>query len=210
MFQYAAARSLAQRTGAELVLDTWSGFVRDTVYRRNYELDALPIQARVALPWERLPIWIYRAHRRYLKSEADPVQDFWYGRFLVETDTAFLKAVANADAIRNSKLEQAERAYLAFGTGEDFLAVIKRLNEESGPKLSNAVVNRRIKSTRVQLAKVKDQLLKALLPEEIERLTKWKKRLERKTMHEVLKRRGREVQQTAREAIQKRQFPKED
>jgi len=25
MFQYAAARSLAQRVGAELVLDTWSG-----------------------------------------------------------------------------------------------------------------------------------------------------------------------------------------
>ena len=97
MFQYAVARSLSQRTGAELVLDTWSGFVRDTVYRRNYELYALPIQARVALPWERLPIWIYRAHRRYFKSEADPVQDFWYGRFLVETDLAFLKDVANAD-----------------------------------------------------------------------------------------------------------------
>ena len=29
MFQYAAARSMAMRSGSDLVLDTWSGFVRD-------------------------------------------------------------------------------------------------------------------------------------------------------------------------------------
>lgn len=28
MFQYAAARAVAEKAGAELVLDTWSGFVR--------------------------------------------------------------------------------------------------------------------------------------------------------------------------------------
>ena len=43
MFQYASARSLALRQGLELVLDDWSGFVRDLQYRRHYELGALPI-----------------------------------------------------------------------------------------------------------------------------------------------------------------------
>jgi hypothetical protein len=85
MFQYAAARSLAQRVGAELVLDTWSGFVRDRQYRRTYELSALPIQGRSARPAERLPIWLYRWKHRGGLPPSQPVENHWYGSFLVET-----------------------------------------------------------------------------------------------------------------------------
>ncbi len=60
LFQYAAARGLADRHGAELVVDSWSGFVRDVEYRRNYELGRLPIEARLASPVERLPFWTRR------------------------------------------------------------------------------------------------------------------------------------------------------
>ncbi len=64
MFQYAAARALCVRLRGELVLDTWSGFVRDTVYHRSYELGAFPIKARNATAWERFPFWVDRALQR--------------------------------------------------------------------------------------------------------------------------------------------------
>lgn len=85
MFQYAAARSLAQRVGAELVLDNWSGFVRDRQYRRTYELGALPIQGRVARSAERLPIWLYRWKHRGGCPSSQPIERHWFGDFLVET-----------------------------------------------------------------------------------------------------------------------------
>jgi hypothetical protein len=84
MFQYAAARSLAQRVGAELVLDTLSGFVRDRQYRRTYELGALPIQGRSARPAERLPIWLYRWKHRGGRLPGQPIERHWFGDFLVE------------------------------------------------------------------------------------------------------------------------------
>ncbi len=48
MFQYAAARAIANRNGIPLFLDDHSGFVRDTVYKRTYELGKFPIQAQIA------------------------------------------------------------------------------------------------------------------------------------------------------------------
>jgi hypothetical protein len=84
MFQYAAARSLAQRVGADLVLDTWSGFVRDRQYRRTYELGALPIRGRSARPAERLPIWLYRWRHRGGRLPCQPMERHWFGDFLVE------------------------------------------------------------------------------------------------------------------------------
>jgi hypothetical protein len=68
MFQYAAARALSVRLKGELVLDTWSGFVRDRVYRRSYELDAFPIKARDAAARERAPFWIDRSLQRISRT----------------------------------------------------------------------------------------------------------------------------------------------
>jgi hypothetical protein len=60
LFQYAAARAYADRSGADLVLDTWSGFVRDVQYRRTYALAPFPVSGRRATPIERLPFWTQR------------------------------------------------------------------------------------------------------------------------------------------------------
>ena len=54
LFIYAAARAVALRNSAELVLDTTSGFESDTLYRRNYQLASFPIAGRVASASERL------------------------------------------------------------------------------------------------------------------------------------------------------------
>lgn len=96
MFQYATARALALDHDAELVLDPWSGFVRDFQYRRHYELDQLPIQARIASPWERLPIWFYRAENSLkqitvnAEERRDEIEQRSYGRFIIETKLAYL------------------------------------------------------------------------------------------------------------------------
>ena len=64
MFQYAAARATALRVRSELVLDTCSGFSRDRVYERSFELDAFPIAGRSASRLERLPFLLGDASRK--------------------------------------------------------------------------------------------------------------------------------------------------
>ncbi len=93
MFQYATARALAMRTGAELVVDTWSGFVRDYQYHRSYELNYLPIQARVATALERVPIWLFRAENKLRGQAPNLVQQRLYGSFLVETELRFIEEI---------------------------------------------------------------------------------------------------------------------
>jgi hypothetical protein len=97
MFQYATARSLALRKGAELVMDTWSGFVRDYQYRRHYELDGLPIQSRSATALERLPVWLYRAETKLLGQNFDVIQQRFYGTFFYENEFRYLDVFENFD-----------------------------------------------------------------------------------------------------------------
>lgn len=85
MFQYAAGRAIALRNDAALVLDTWSGFVRDREYHRHYELDPLPIQARHCSTWERLPTWLYRIEKKTLKTPPKSIDKKPYGVFINET-----------------------------------------------------------------------------------------------------------------------------
>jgi len=93
MFQYATARALALRTGAELVLDSWSGFVRDFQYHRSYELKYLPIRSRVATPLERVPIWLFRAENQIRGVNQNLFQHRIYGNFLVETELRFFEEI---------------------------------------------------------------------------------------------------------------------
>lgn len=87
MFQYATARALAKRSDGELVLDSWSGFVRDRVYKRSYELSKLPVRARLARPLERLPFWTNQLHEKLLKRSATAPL---FGPFLHETEQRFM------------------------------------------------------------------------------------------------------------------------
>jgi hypothetical protein len=91
MFQYATAKAFAMRTSAELVLDTWSGFVRDHQYNRDYELNYLPIKAREATAIERIPIWLFRTENKLYRKKLDLLQQRVYGNFLVETESRFFE-----------------------------------------------------------------------------------------------------------------------
>ena len=65
LFIYAAARRLALVNNAELVIDDVSGFVRDFVYHRHYQLDHFNIPCRKATSSERLEP--FSLVRRFLK-----------------------------------------------------------------------------------------------------------------------------------------------
>jgi len=54
LFEYAAARRLALKNEASLVIDSVTGFARDIQYRREYALDRFQIGGRLATPAERL------------------------------------------------------------------------------------------------------------------------------------------------------------
>lgn len=75
LFCYAAARRLALKNDAELVLDDVSGFVRDHRYKRRYALDRFSIPARVATPAERLaPFERYRRAFKKWRSRRRPFE----------------------------------------------------------------------------------------------------------------------------------------
>ena len=93
MFQYAAASALARRSGAELVLDTWSGFVRDFEYRNQYELKAFPIRAREAEPRERIPFWLDRVRARLFGGDIQSVTHRWFGDHLRENRSGYMPEI---------------------------------------------------------------------------------------------------------------------
>jgi len=65
MFQYALGRRLVyDNPNSELVLDNWSGFVRDYTYNRVFELDSLPIEGRKIKVAELIIIWIYKLFKK--------------------------------------------------------------------------------------------------------------------------------------------------
>lgn len=101
MFQYAAARAFALRAQSELVLDTWSGFVRDTQYRRQYELDSLPVQARPAKPVERVPFWMERLAMKYAGFPSGGIASRIYGMSVYETKLEFMPGVFELRSRRN-------------------------------------------------------------------------------------------------------------
>ena len=79
LFCYAAARRLALRNNAELVIDDISGFTRDQTYRRKYALDHFSIPARKASGAERLePFERYRRGFAKWRSSLYPFEQRKY------------------------------------------------------------------------------------------------------------------------------------
>ena len=94
MFQYAAGRAIAHRNSAELVVDTWSGFVRDYQYKRKYELGGFPIHAREATRSERIPFWLDRAGCKLFGRRSGAVSHAWFGDRLYENRQEFMPEIA--------------------------------------------------------------------------------------------------------------------
>lgn len=79
LFIYAAARRLALVNGTEVLLDDVSGFTRDVVYQRQYQLDHFSIPCRKATAAERLEPF-GRLRRKVLRgwNQRKPFQERTY------------------------------------------------------------------------------------------------------------------------------------
>lgn len=87
LFIYSAARRLALFNDAELVLDHVSGFARDRLYRRHYQLDHFQIASRKASPWERLEP--FSRVRRYLLRRINESRPFVERSYLCQEGVDF-------------------------------------------------------------------------------------------------------------------------
>jgi hypothetical protein len=87
MFCYAAARSLALRNDAELVIDNVTGFVRDKTYNRTYALAVFNIPCRLATPSEYLVP--FERYRRGLLKYLSRKQDFFKRKYVEQERKEF-------------------------------------------------------------------------------------------------------------------------
>ncbi|WP_442507023.1 alpha-1,2-fucosyltransferase [Novipirellula sp. SH528] len=134
MFQYATCRAVAQRNAAELVLDTWSGFVRDRQYRREYELGAFSIGAREASRWEQLPTWLYRLDQKFFRRPVSLFQSKLYGHFITETKSEYLDDVTGHRICGTSWITGYWQSYKYFADLEASIAKELAPPEPSDPK----------------------------------------------------------------------------
>ena len=88
LFMYATARALSLKNDAELVVDDWSGFIIDKVYKRSFELKNFKIQARLVSKFEILFFLFYRLNNRIFKSLTKLSKIFFGIQILTETDLA--------------------------------------------------------------------------------------------------------------------------
>ena len=82
LFIYSTARRLALKNNAELVLDDFSGFSRDYVYERQYQLKHFHISFRKATSAERLEP--FARVRRYFKRRWSQLSPFEQRSYLVQ------------------------------------------------------------------------------------------------------------------------------
>ena len=102
MFQYAFGRSMALDLNYELVLDNWSGYVRDHVYQRQYELGKMKIKGRIANNCERIPFWLHRFESKYTGDVMPLHRKHLYGDFVKETTYIYHANLFSALAQRNT------------------------------------------------------------------------------------------------------------
>jgi hypothetical protein len=86
LFMYATARALALDNDSELVVDNWTGFIRDKIYKRKFQLNDFQIQARLTSKLEILLFLLYRLNKRIFKIKPKFTKNYFGIQILTETD----------------------------------------------------------------------------------------------------------------------------
>jgi len=95
MFQYAAARAIAQRNGVPLFLDNHSGFVRDKVYKRSFELGKFPVKAQLAGYESRVSYWSEKIIEKINGAPESSINNRFLWTVLEESKLSYIKEIAN-------------------------------------------------------------------------------------------------------------------
>ena len=147
MFQYAAARAMADRNHMELVLDAYTGFARDKVYRRSFSLDSFDLSARFASNWEQSFFLFERLVEKCRVQSGACVEKRPWGYYLKDSNERFNRDLVEKQYQRNVWLDghwQSEKYFtdirryiseafeLKAPTDQGFLAVRKTLQRHKG------------------------------------------------------------------------------
>jgi Glycosyl transferase family 11 len=122
MFQYAAGRALCLQNDAELILDATSGFIRDNVYRRTFQLNQFPLKVKQAHVLYQLPFW-YESGRRTLGFPRVDIARRSWGEFVFETDeNKFVRDVVSIRLERNTWMEGYWQSENYFNDWKDLIS----------------------------------------------------------------------------------------
>lgn len=114
MFQYAAGRALAARNDAQLYVDAVSGFARDKVYRRAFELDALPVATLYAGWMKQAPYWLEKLRDRVIRRSEGTIRKRPWGTLIHESSLVFQEQIIDFSDFRTAWMEgywQCERYF---------------------------------------------------------------------------------------------------
>lgn len=84
LFQYAAARAFADRSGADLFIDSHTGFIFDRRYRRKFALGSFKLSAKEAPPGPVLVFFLLRLFRVRQFGFVTRVMDAIFSKLIVE------------------------------------------------------------------------------------------------------------------------------
>ena len=90
LFQYSFGRAMAIKNSCDLVIDDWSGFARDKLYKRDYELDNFQIKARKCSFIEKFFVWIFKIECYLFKSlKNSSFVERFYGEFRIDKNQKY-------------------------------------------------------------------------------------------------------------------------
>ena len=95
MFQYAAARSIAYNNDIPLYLDSYTGFYRDKIYKRKYELFHFPIKAQVVKSRYSITFLNMAFRKKILKQENKLINKSIFNNSIIENQLNFIPEIAN-------------------------------------------------------------------------------------------------------------------
>ena len=93
MFQYAAARSISYENNVPLFLDTHTGFYRDKIYKRKYELFNFPINARIVKSKFIFHFWGMKIRKKFLKHENKLIKKNIFTSTLIENELKYIPEI---------------------------------------------------------------------------------------------------------------------
>jgi hypothetical protein len=95
MFQYASARSIAYNNDVPLYLDSHTGFYRDKIYKRKYELFHFPIKGQVVKSKYSIPFWNMTFRKKILGYENKLIYKNIFTNSIIENQLNFIPEITN-------------------------------------------------------------------------------------------------------------------
>ena len=102
LFQYAAARAIAHKNNVPLFVDNHTGFVRDVVFKRKYELDNFPIRAEIAGRDKTIPYWTGKIKRKITGPPDRSITKGFFGTTIEESGSNFIADVCDYKVTGNT------------------------------------------------------------------------------------------------------------